>query len=144
MTDLHGLAYVSSASFLLNQDELDAVLRVSRARNGAAGITGLLLYCDGSVMQYLEGPRTAVRATFARIAEDPRHRDLIVLLDEPVAKREFSDWSMACSRVDPPDFARLRAAPWPALSTAAERQGLAMGLLSSFWRNLGGVALSSA
>ncbi|HVR74977.1 MAG TPA: BLUF domain-containing protein, partial [Planctomycetota bacterium] len=43
----------------------------------------------------LEGEEDAVRALYARIAQDPRHRGLITLLQGPQAERQFPDSSMA-------------------------------------------------
>ncbi|WP_164519484.1 BLUF domain-containing protein [Nocardioides ferulae] len=89
------LTYLSSVTETLDEAELVDLLAGSRARNEAAGITGLLLYRDGNVIQTLEGPHVAVEETFARIRRDPRHRGVIVLLREEVAERAFPEWSMA-------------------------------------------------
>lgn len=88
------LVYTSSATHLMAQAELMELLSVSRARNADAGITGALLYCDGTFMQALEGPPEAVDATFARIACDPRHHDTIQLLRAETPERHFPEWSM--------------------------------------------------
>ncbi|WP_148575254.1 BLUF domain-containing protein [Nocardioides caldifontis] len=92
---MHSLVYVSSATELLDRDELEQFLAVSRRNNAAAGITGMLLYKDGNLMQVLEGEEPAVRETYARIALDARHRGLLVLLEDTVDQRQFEDWTMA-------------------------------------------------
>ena len=92
---MHSLTYVSSAVNLFTQDDLRALLTKSRTNNDRAGITGLLLYKDGNFMQVLEGERTAVLATKARITSDPRHRGILVLLEEDTVQRSFGNWSMA-------------------------------------------------
>ena len=131
------IVYVSSATGLWTPEQLDAILTVSRQRNQAAEVTGLLLYCDGNIMQCLEGPAQAVQHTFDRVERDPRHRGLIVLFDEPVAHRDFAAWSMACSRVSGPDFAALRGAPWPGnRGGPVSLAGTAPSLLASFWNNM--------
>jgi hypothetical protein len=92
---IHSLVYVSSATELFDRSELDDILAASRRNNAAAGVTGMLLYKDGNLMQVLEGDEPTVRATYTRISADRRHRGLIVLLDETAEQREFEDWTMA-------------------------------------------------
>lgn len=91
---MYQLVYVSSATVPFPTPDLLALLAVSRANNSRAGVTGLLLYRDGNFMQVLEGPEDAVRATFARIEGDRRHKGSLVLLSGPVPSRQFPDWSM--------------------------------------------------
>ena len=54
----------------------------------------MLLYKDGNFMQVLEGDEDTVRALSTKIADDPRHRGLITLLQGPREERQFPDWSM--------------------------------------------------
>ncbi|HSM42684.1 MAG TPA: BLUF domain-containing protein, partial [Afifellaceae bacterium] len=61
---MYCLVYVSAAHHLMGDDELTEILETSRARNAAAGITGMLLYKDGSFMQLLEGAKTNVLGTY--------------------------------------------------------------------------------
>ena len=65
------VAYVSSATHLMTEDELAAILDVSRERNARDGITGLLLYSDGDFIQVLEGPEAPVRAAGERAQRHP-------------------------------------------------------------------------
>ena len=75
------LLYVSNALPDLAPLALDRILSASRANNAVRGITGLLLHIDGGFLQILEGEDGAVRDLHARIAADPRHRDVRILLD---------------------------------------------------------------
>ena len=88
------LTYVSSATDLLSTDELVALLAQSREANTQRGITGMLLYRDGNILQCLEGPEDEVRRTYEVISRDPRHRGVIVMVEEDVDQRSFPDWSM--------------------------------------------------
>ena len=88
------LIYASSATKPFSEKDLLALLEISRRNNEPAGITGLLLYHDGNFMQVLEGEEPVVTATHARISKDPRHYGLLTLLQEPIEKRAFGDWSM--------------------------------------------------
>lgn len=93
------VAYASSAVRVFTAEELTALLAVSRARNGAAGVTGMLVHKGGNFLQALEGPEHAVRATMARIARDPRHRSVIMLHEGFHEERLFGEWSMAFEEV---------------------------------------------
>jgi len=88
------LVYVSVASQEFSVGQLAELLAAARAQNTRIGVTGLLLYHEGSFLQLLEGPSEAVDATFRRIERDPRHSDVHVLLRGRVPAREFDGWSM--------------------------------------------------
>ena len=76
------IAYSSNASVPFNADSLAELLAVSRRNNERAGVTGMLLYRGGNFLQALEGPTSAVRTTFERIAQDSRHRTVAILFEE--------------------------------------------------------------
>jgi hypothetical protein len=89
------LVYVSSATDPFSKEDLLALLERSRPRNEALGVTGLLLYKDGNIMQVLEGDEGVLEALYLRIQADPRHTGVILLYLSPLASRDFPDWSMA-------------------------------------------------
>lgn len=91
---MHRLIYGSRAVRPMDVSDLTSLLRVSRDRNEAAGLTGMLLYCDESFLQLLDGPLDALEETYARICADPRHEDLRLLMLEPAAKPLFPNWTM--------------------------------------------------
>lgn len=100
-SDLSQLVYTSSATNrYVPFTDLTSILKGSRERNAKDDITGLLLYRDGSFAQFLEGPSSAVQATFERIAKDSRHRGVIVVLNRDVKKRDFPDWRMGYRDLD--------------------------------------------
>lgn len=70
------------------------ILEVSRARNERDGITGVLLFCNNNVVQCLEGSREAVNKTYARIVQDKRHQNPLLVDYRMLATRLFSNWSM--------------------------------------------------
>lgn len=102
---LFHLVYVSSAVIPFSSLELIQLLEVSRRKNVLHNITGLLLYRDGNFMQMLEGEEAVVRETHACILRDPRHRGSITLLQQNIAARAFSDWSMGFRDLDSPGIA---------------------------------------
>ena len=74
--------------------EVDAILATARRRNPAAGVTGAMLFNEDWFVQLLEGEEAHVRATYDRIAADPRHEDVELLVQMPCESRRFPDWSM--------------------------------------------------
>lgn len=98
MTDIHRLIYVSASREEMTQDKLDAVLAVARANNSAAGVTGLLLFHDGSFFQVLEGAKADVLRIFSKIERDHRHSRVIVLQTKSAPERAFPTWSMGYMR----------------------------------------------
>ncbi|WP_373087524.1 BLUF domain-containing protein [Sneathiella sp.] len=101
------LVYVSSASHLMKEDELKEILKISRTRNLSDGLTGMLLYKDGSFMQMLEGEEEAVTKTFNRINDDSRHNGLIVICKETAESRIFDGWSMGFRTVNDTDLKNI-------------------------------------
>ncbi|MFO8141500.1 MAG: BLUF domain-containing protein [Marinobacter sp.] len=94
------LAYASEATFEAKtlergiEPHVARILLVSRRNNAKVSIVGGLYYSDNRFFQYLEGEEGAVRATYQRIQQDPRHRNMRILIEEPVAERTFTNWSM--------------------------------------------------
>jgi hypothetical protein len=80
---------------------LRSILSASRRNNQAAGVTGFLIFDRDSFLQVLEGPRDALDATMARIAQDDRHRDVSVLDVRPIGQRSFHAWMMGGCRRTP-------------------------------------------
>ena len=88
------LMYASRAVPAVDQEELVAILKKSKANNPRAGVTGVLCFSEGIFMQVLEGGRTAVNQLYNRIAADARHSDVVLLHYEEIAERRFAGWSM--------------------------------------------------
>jgi hypothetical protein len=88
------LMYASRAADSVNQDELAAILKKSKANNPALGVTGVLCFSGGIFLQLLEGGRSSVSALYNRIANDPRHHDVVLLSYEEISERGFAGWSM--------------------------------------------------
>jgi hypothetical protein len=98
------LAYVSRQSHILGEEDISALLQKCRTNNAQQDITGMLIYFDGTFVQYLEGPEATLNQLYTKISKDKRHQDVILLLDGKTDKREFADWSMAYKRVNASDL----------------------------------------
>jgi hypothetical protein len=126
---VHAIAYVSAAPWNLLEEQLEAIVCEWRRLNALNGITGVLLYCDGNFMQYFEGEKEAVMATFDRIRASDSHYQINELMNQPILEREFSDWTMGLSRPSPEEFVELAAARWK----GSAQTGPGASLLRSFW-----------
>ena len=65
-----------------------------RSKNESLGVSGMLLFHQGSFIQVLEGPEETVDELFELIKEDPRHTKVALVLRQEVDERDFADWSM--------------------------------------------------
>jgi hypothetical protein len=86
------------------QAELPGILATAVKNNAAKGITGMLMYSGGNIMQVMEGPKEAVHATFQSIERDARHFDIFVLIEEVITSRNFSAWSMGYRDLAPEEL----------------------------------------
>ena len=97
-TQMRQLLYVSNTRREFSQEALEDILEISRRKNRAAEVTGMLLYLDGGFLQVLEGSHEAVGKIYASICNDPRHWDLKILLDRE-ASPAFGEWRMGFERL---------------------------------------------
>jgi len=98
------LMYASRAVPSVDQDELVAIVRKSKANNGPDGITGVLCFSEGIFLQVLEGGRSPVNRLYNRIATDSRHTQIELMRYEEIGERRFAGWSMGqvnMSRLNP-------------------------------------------
>lgn len=105
---LHHLVYQSVAVTPFSEAQLQALLTQSHAWNSSHGLTGLLLYSQGELMQVLEGSAEEIQYIFGRISGDTRHANVTKLSDGPIAQRSFAQWSMGFKTINPQEFARLK------------------------------------
>src|SRR4051812_19353282 len=89
--------YGSSASDAMSRETLLDILAQSRANNATVDVTGMLLHVDHSFFQIVEGDDHAVATLMARIKADVRHTRITRIIDEPIARRSFPEWSMGFS-----------------------------------------------
>lgn len=92
---MYQLVYTSVATREFSPADLKKLLVRARLRNKEAGVTGVLVFHDGTFLQALEGDKRAVIDIFTNIEKDPRHRDISVLHRGPgPPQRIFGDWAM--------------------------------------------------
>lgn len=88
------LGYASAATEPFSQEELEELLAKAREKNSSLGVTGMLLYHEGSFIQILEGQEQVVTDLYAKIAEDPRHANAMLLFKSEATERSFDQWTM--------------------------------------------------
>lgn len=91
---MYNLLYTSSSTIEANHEVLNQILQTARVNNELLGVTGMLLYSDGSFVQLLEGEEEKVKATFDKISRDPRHYNIEVVIEANANSRYFPNWQM--------------------------------------------------
>ena len=142
MTDqLIQLIYASSAYEQLSETELVEILEVSRRKNAERDITGLLLYRGGNFLQVLEGPASAVDALYQTIANDPRHKGIILIARKAITERDFPNWEMGFTNLDTlspddlPNYSTILDEPFDN-QTFSARPSLAHHFVKVFRQNI--------
>jgi hypothetical protein len=92
---LHEIIYVSFASEMFSDAQLNELLERSRTKNHQNGITGTLIYYRREFMQLFEGEHDQVVELYEKVLRDPRHQQVHQLWEAPIERRNFSEWTMA-------------------------------------------------
>ena len=87
--------YISRFASGLSPQDIDQIVETSQANNPDRNVTGMLMASGDLFYQLLEGPKDQIDILYARIYEDPRHEQ-IVLLESEVGnfERICPDWAM--------------------------------------------------
>ncbi|MBO9501329.1 BLUF domain-containing protein [Brevundimonas sp. A19_0] len=125
---LYRLTYVSDAMGSLGTSLLSMahVLGVSEVNNRRDHLTGAIAIEAGHIVQVIEGTRIDIDRLMNRLTGDPRHANLRVLADRPVADRLFQAPMAHChletwnTRLDLADLSEGRIAVDLAESLLAE------------------------
>lgn len=130
------IVYISSTP--LTEAELIRITKRSQANNRALGITGILLYFNGSVIEVLEGEREKVDSLFEIIKRDPRHHQLIKLYDQAIPCRSFSDWFVGYKTIAAKEMDQLKSLI-PFMQNPTSRthnpESVIMGLVKIFYQD---------
>ena len=88
------LTYLSQPARALTDADFDYIESKSIAANHDRDVTGLLIVKDQRILQILEGREAAVRALYAKIEADPRHRITRLVSAVEDDERCLLTWSM--------------------------------------------------
>ncbi|WP_338877007.1 BLUF domain-containing protein [Spirosoma sp. SC4-14] len=130
------IVYISSTP--LSEDELIRLTQRSQTNNRALGITGVLLYFNGSVIEVLEGEQEKVNSLYEVIKRDPRHHQLIKLYDHSIPSRSFSDWFVGYKTISATEMDQFKSLI-PLMEKSApqsqNRGSVIMGLVKIFYQD---------
>ena len=105
----HCIVYFSSSVRQFEEEDLLTILEQSRHNNSRTGITGVMLYVRGSIIQVLEGEKEAVETLYKRIEQDQRHTDVVRVLSRNISQRLFADWLMGYETINTRQLEDIRA-----------------------------------
>ena len=133
------IAYASCTRGLLTSEGIMDILKVSRENNKRRGITGMLLYKNGNVLQVIEGAAKAVRELFDVLTEDERHYGVLKLYEREIEEREFPEWVMGFSDLNEGEARHLEGFSEfldPQFDIQNLKPSSAMKLLSTFKKGI--------
>ena len=86
---LSSLLYISRSTILPRNADASVtnIVAVSLARNVEHGVTGALLFTGQYFAQVLEGTDAMLDTIMASILRDERHRQILVVVRDPIAQR---------------------------------------------------------
>ena len=96
-------------------DELEDILEQAQSNNSRNGITGALVYIDGSFLQILEGEKDSVQTLMQKISKDIRHETVSVLHEGEIEAAAFSEWKISYVSATAEQIAR-----WAGLSSTTQ------------------------
>jgi len=102
--DLHCLLYVSRMKKEYSKEDLKDMLNRFRENNKTYNISGLMLYYDGNIIQYIEGDKKNVYILYNNIKNDIKHYNITKVVDESITRRNFVDWDMGFKEIDKNQF----------------------------------------
>ncbi|QKZ15110.1 BLUF domain-containing protein [Spirosoma sp. KUDC1026] len=88
------ITYFSTAVESTSEHDIFDIVEFSRNKNARLGITGVLLYVNGNIVQVLEGQQEAVEGLYKSIQIDPRHTNVRTVISHHIAQRLFDHWFM--------------------------------------------------
>ena len=86
--------YASRTTEKVTEEDLLDILDAARRNNSSMDLTGMLLHCEGSFFQVLEGTEENVHAIYEKICRDDRHDAITKIIEEAIPERSFGEWTM--------------------------------------------------
>lgn len=105
---IYSLIYMSVATRIMQQEEIDEIVAQSRFNNKLDDITGCLAYIEGhsrqehhcKFIQVLEGEEHKLADLFQRIQKDRRHSQVTLVVHGPIKARNFETWEMGFEKIN--------------------------------------------
>ncbi len=121
MENLIHAIYVSVVPTTLSEHDTVRFLTKARTVNRKNDVSGMMLYTHGRLLLLLEGEDASVDLACGTIFSDKREYQ--VLLKEPIAEREFPEWTLGFETVEAAEAARLLGKP-PLFGSAVGAAGI--------------------
>ncbi|NDA71174.1 MAG: BLUF domain-containing protein, partial [Betaproteobacteria bacterium] len=93
------VTYLSQATEPFSARALVDLLEHCREKNPRLGVTGVLIYANGTFLQTLEGEVDTVDQLLEKIEADKRHQAYKVIQRESIGERLYANWSMGFERL---------------------------------------------
>jgi len=94
------IVYYSEATKVFTEQDCIDLLVKANQYNRARDITGCLVYANNKFIQMLEGEHDVVSELYERIKNDPRHRNILTIIEMSVSQKLFPSWSMGFKYID--------------------------------------------
>ena len=100
MERLVQIVYVSRSTFIPTgnsagiEPKISRILAKSRVNNRKNGLAGVLYFGDGCFFQCLEGKEAEIDKLYAKLEQDPRHKELMLISRKQITNLSFTNWAM--------------------------------------------------
>lgn len=131
------ITYFSTAVESTTERNIVDIVEFSRTKNARLGITGVLLYVNGHIVQVLEGQQAAVEDLYKSIQADPRHTNVQTVISHPIAQRLFSHWYMGYETITTQQYEEVQdilAADPRQVTSADTDQPVILRMLQRFFQ----------
>lgn len=94
---LRAILYISDSTFenqTTEQEQLNSIRTISKKTNLDNQVSGLLAYHSKKFFHILEGESDTIESLLKTITNDPRNKNLSIILDMAVDERIFTGWSL--------------------------------------------------
>jgi len=105
--DLYCILYISTMKIEYSKEEIKEMLKLFQERNNENRISGLMLYHDRNVIQYIEGNKEELYKIYNNIENDRRHYNVIKIINEKIIKRNFIEWDMNFKEISYNEFVKV-------------------------------------
>ena len=107
MTQLIPFVSTPAPRNLFSRNRIYRLCSRARAPSMRASSDGNARGIEGGFFQVLEGDDAVVDDLYGRIKSDPRHSKITLIIREPIAVRDFSEWTMGFRTVDSREAGQL-------------------------------------
>ena len=91
---VYRLVYVSKEAELFSTEDITHLVKNAKVMNAKRGITSFLIHGQNDFAQFIEGPEARVKMHYENIKKDPRHKDIVTVMQGNVKHRIFNDYTM--------------------------------------------------